>query len=262
MSANLDLVRSIYAGIERGDYRSAEWAHPQIEYVVAGGPEPGSFTGREGMAQAMRSIFSALTDVRTDAEEYRELDAVRVLVLARGSGRGKRSGVQAEHRTAEVFEIHDGKVTRIVNYFDREHALADLGLTPEADSSENLDLVRSIFQAWERGDFSSAEWADPEIEYSTVGGPEPGSSEARLLRSFLSVWDDYRTEAEEYRQLDSERILVLARSSGRGKISGLEIAHPRANLFHIRRGKVTRAVFYWDREQALVDLGLAPQLDS
>ena len=76
------------------------------------------------------------------------------------------------------------------------------------------------------------------------------------------MWDDYRTEAEEYRQLDSERVLVLARSSARGKISGLEIAQPRANLFHIRRGKVTRAVFYWDRDQALLDLGLAPRDDS
>jgi hypothetical protein len=48
----------------------------------------------------------------------------------------------------------------------------------------------------------------------------------------------------------------------KGKISGLDIAQPRANLFHIRRGKVTRAVFYWNREQALLDLGLAPQVDS
>jgi hypothetical protein len=44
-SANVDLVRSIDAGWERGDFTSTSWADPQIEFGYAGGPEPGRWTG-------------------------------------------------------------------------------------------------------------------------------------------------------------------------------------------------------------------------
>ena len=81
-------------------------------------------------------------------------------------------------------------------------------------------------------------------------------------RRGLSAWGDLRVEAEEYRKLDDERVLVLTRMRGRGKSSGVEIAESRGSLFHVHDGKVTRLVLYWDRDRALADLGLAPKADA
>jgi ketosteroid isomerase-like protein len=92
-------------------------------------------------------------------------------------------------------------------------------------SQENLDLVRSIYDAWGRGDFSSTEWAHPEIEYVVV----------------------------------EERVLVLNHLSGRGRTSGLEVGLMQRNgaaVFHVHSGKVTRYASYNDRARALADLGL------
>jgi hypothetical protein len=35
-----------------------------------------------------------------------------------------------------------------------------------------------------------------------------------------------------------------------------------ANLFHVRGGKVHRLVLYFDRKQAMTDLGLSPEGDA
>jgi ketosteroid isomerase-like protein len=136
--------------------------------------------------------------------------------------------------------------------------------------SANVDLVRSICAAWERGDFSSTEWQEPEIEFVIADGPTPGSwtgaaGIADGWGDFLSAWEDVRQDTEEYRELDGERVLVLTRLMARGKSSGLEVGVMRtkqAGLFHVRGGKVTRLVYYLDREQALADLGLAPESGS
>jgi SnoaL-like protein len=139
-SENLGLVRSIVAGWEHGDYSSVEWAHPEIEFEIADGPSPGSWTGLAGMAEGWRGVLTAWDEYRHYADEYRELDGERVLVLTRYSGRGKTSGLelgQMQAKAASLFQVQDRKVTRLVLYFNGERALIDLGLDPKADSTRS-----------------------------------------------------------------------------------------------------------------------------
>jgi ketosteroid isomerase-like protein len=127
--------------------------------------------------------------------------------------------------------------------------------------SENLDLVRSIFAAWERGDFGSAKWADDQIEFVLDDdAPVKGVvAMARSWRDVLGSWEGYRLEADDYRELDDERILVGLHVIGRGKVTGVDLQQVDsrgAALFHVRAGKVTRLSSYTSRARALSDLGL------
>src|SRR3954471_22614318 len=70
MSENLDLVRSIYADWERGDFGATEWADPGIEYVHADGPAQGTWTGLAGIASGWREWLSAWKDLRIEVERY------------------------------------------------------------------------------------------------------------------------------------------------------------------------------------------------
>jgi ketosteroid isomerase-like protein len=204
MSAKLDLVRSIYAVWERGDFSAAEWAHPETEFEIADGPAPGGWTGQAGMADGFRDFVNAWEQYRVGADEYRELDGEYVLVFVHLNARGKTSGLELGQR------------------------------------------------------------ADPKIEFVRADGLSPDSwtglaGMAEGFRDFLSAWEEAHVKADEYRELDAERVPVLSRYSGRGKTSGLElgqIGSEVAGVFHVRDGKVTRLVLYVDRERAFADLGL------
>jgi ketosteroid isomerase-like protein len=131
MSTNLDLVRSICAHWERGDFDATGWAHPEIEVVVADGVQAGSYRGLAAMAQWEREWLGAWDECRLAVDEYREVDNGRVLVLAWNAGRAKGSGVelaQVHARSAVLFHVRDGRVTRLVLYGEGDNALADLGL--------------------------------------------------------------------------------------------------------------------------------------
>jgi len=102
-----------------------------INAFVADGPEPGRWFGRTGIEEGARAILSPFENARIEAEEYRELDGERILVFVHSSGRARTSGLEVKQmlvKAADVFHVRDGKVTRLVAYWHRDRALADLGL--------------------------------------------------------------------------------------------------------------------------------------
>ena len=117
MSENLDLVRSIFADWERGDYSRADRADPDIEYTAeeSGPLSAQTWTGLAGMAEGARSIIEVIEDQHIEAEEYRELDDMRVLVLDRRSGTWKQSGIGFGASTAlpamgaHLFHVSNGR---------------------------------------------------------------------------------------------------------------------------------------------------------
>ena len=50
---------------------------------------------------------------------------------------------------------------------------------------------------------------------------------AEGMRGFLSAWEGWRAEADDIRELDDERVLVLEQYRGRGRTSGVELGQMR-----------------------------------
>jgi hypothetical protein len=83
------------------------------------------------MEELFTRWLSSFADFRLTADRVIEVDDDRVLALTQVSGQGKTSGLNlalAGSAFAHLFQLRGGKVARLVVHFDRDRALADLGL--------------------------------------------------------------------------------------------------------------------------------------
>ncbi len=92
-SANNELVQSIYAPWERGDFSHSEWADHEIELVIADGPTSGSWMGLAGTVEGVREWLTAWENFRLKADDYGELDNERACSCSSvTAGTGRRAG--------------------------------------------------------------------------------------------------------------------------------------------------------------------------
>ena len=128
-------------------------------------------------------------------------------------------------------------------------------------SRQNVEVVQAIYERWQRGDFSSVDWADPEIEYTAVGaldettyrGPE---AMADAWADWLRAFDDFHVGAAEFHDA-GDQVVAINYFGGSGHSSGIPIEETRgAARFTIRDGKVVELAIYLDANRALRDAGI------
>lgn len=125
--------------------------------------------------------------------------------------------------------------------------------------SENVDLVRQIHAAWDRGDYSDSSWAAEDIEYQTPGVPSNRvrgrAAMSQAWGDWLRGWRSFHVRADEFRPR-GDKVLVLMHFEGEGRSSGLPIRQQLANVFTVRAGKVARLATYEDPADAFAELGI------
>jgi hypothetical protein len=90
MSENLDLVPSIHAGWESRDYGSAEWAHPEIEYVIVDGPRTRQLDGdevAEQLGDTKETCLGTYAGLFADYDERNRVSAEEKIWAARAKVR-------------------------------------------------------------------------------------------------------------------------------------------------------------------------------
>jgi ketosteroid isomerase-like protein len=135
-------------------------------------------------------------------------------------------------------------------------------------SQRNVELVRTAYDAWNRGDVAWAlEHLDPEVELHDP--PEAPDAQIwhgqegylRQQEQYMAAWEHASFRADEL--VDAgDKVLVRVRSRGRTKNEGLELDAVVFHVFTLRDGKATAIEVYGDEAQALEAAGLDSAWES
>lgn len=126
-----------------------------------------------------------------------------------------------------------------------------------------MDVVRRIHQAVERGESPRALGVfDDGVEYvNPPDAVEPGVLRGvdAFERAFATIDETFGGVRIAVEQLidAGDRVLVLARLSGRGRTSGVGIDIPQGYVWTIRDGRVVRFQWFNDLELARAAAGLS-----
>jgi ketosteroid isomerase-like protein len=131
-------------------------------------------------------------------------------------------------------------------------------------SRENVELVESALDAWNRGEIEAfAAHVAEDVAWLEVSGRPEGEASERLgrdrmrqsLESLFEAWESYRLDVERIHDL-GDRVVAVVREVARGRASGVEIEGRWGYLITVGNGQIIRIEAYRDAAQAVRVAGL------
>ncbi len=117
----------------------------------------------------------------------------------------------------------------------------------------NLDAVRSVYDAFARGDIPAVlGFLSPDVEWTEAEGFPYGGTyvgpDAVLSGVFMRLgteWDGFAVVPDEF--IDGgEAVVALGKYSGKYKATGKSFQANFAHIWHVREGRAVRFVQYVD----------------
>jgi ketosteroid isomerase-like protein len=121
---NVDLVRRAIAAVNARDIE--DYVACCTEDVMLKTPMAavgGAYEGAEGISRFLTDVEDAAPDFRIEIDGVKATGRTCVVAFVRTSSTGRASGIALVADTTNVYDIRDGKISRIRIFLDRDEGL-------------------------------------------------------------------------------------------------------------------------------------------
>jgi ketosteroid isomerase-like protein len=130
-------------------------------------------------------------------------------------------------------------------------------------SQENVEVVRRVLSEWERGNFGTGEFFDPDVHVRWINPIFVHRSETHGLEElsqamveFLDAWEQITARAERIVSA-GDQVISVEIWRGRGRASGIETEVHHSSIWSVVDGKVTYFANYGNPDAAFEAAGLS-----
>jgi ketosteroid isomerase-like protein len=124
-------------------------------------------------------------------------------------------------------------------------------------SEENVELIRSVYDAWDKNESARAFLAE-DIEYVNPSyAVEPGVRRGRRsLAAVRDTYEDFRVHADRFLDAGDE-VVVLAHYTASGRGSGVPLEGEQGYVWTVRDRQAVRFRWFHSHAEAVAAAGLS-----